>query len=480
MASITSLGVGSGLDAESIISKLVSVESQPLQLLQKQESALKTQLSAFGKIQSLTSDLHDAASGLASTSLWMQTVATSGDTSAVTATSASGAATGSYDVNVSALATVQTATSTAFASSNAQLSSGRLTIELGSWSGSPTDTFTAKSGATPVVVTIEPGQTSLTQIRDKINASKAGVTASIVNDASGARLSIRSTDTGAENGFRLIANEDIGDWDESIGLSALNYTALLPDSPMTCNQTAQNAQATINGIAISSASNTLANVADGLNLTLLKTTSSAVNVAVAPDAESVRSKITDFVKAYNALNSYVRDQTKYDAASKTGGPLQGNRAAVGLQSQLRTVLNQVSSASSAFGTLSDVGVLMRQDGSLETKSSKLDAALGNLPELRKLFSADTGTTASSGFMVRYRDLTGRVLDPDGSLSTVNDSLNNRIKDLDKRQDAMNLRLTATQNRLRAQYQALDTQISSLNGLGSYVTAQLAALNKSSG
>lgn len=478
MPSITSLGVGSGLDAEGIISKLIQVESQPLKLLEKQESGLRTQLSAFGKIQSLLSDLDSAATSLASVTMWSQTTTTSADDSYVSASSASGAATGSYAVTVSKLAAGQTITSSAFGSSSSTLSEGTLTIELGSWTGTPESGFSAKSGSSPVNITIGAGETSLASIRDKINAAGAGVTATIINDASGARLSLRSTDTGLENGFRITATEDVDDGNSATGLSALGYSALAA-SPMTRNQSAQNAQATINGISISSASNTLADVADGLTLTLHKETSSAINVTVGPDTEAVRKGIEDFVKAFNGLAGYIRDQTKYDATSKTGGPLQGHRTAVGLQNQLRAILNESSSASSVFTTLSDVGIVMKKDGTLETKTSKLDNALANLTELRKVFATDTGTSASSGFMVRYRDLANSVLDPEGSLSTVNDSLNARIKTLDKRQEAMELRLKSTEARLRAQYQALDTQLASMSGLSSYVTAQLSAMNKSS-
>jgi flagellar hook-associated protein 2 len=450
--------------------------------MQSQESDLKTQLSSFGKIQSLASDLNDAASALASTTLWTQTVATSSDSTYVGASSADGAASGNYSVTVDHLATGQTVTSAALPKSSSTLSTGTLSIQLGSYTGSPESAFVPKTDANgnalaAVSVTIGPSDTSLASIRDKINAANAGVTASIVNDASGARLSIRSNDTGLENGFRITATEDTDDGDPTKGLSMLGFDAL-SSSQMTRNQKAVNAQATINGIDISSASNTLDNVADGLTLTLVKpTTNGPINVSVGSDTASIQSDITNFVKAFNAMASYIHDQTKYDSGSKTGGPLQGNSSAVGLQNQLRAILNQASSASSKFTTLSDIGIVMKEDGTLETKSSKMSDALNNLTELRKVFSTDSGSSASSGFMVRYRDYTSRILDPGGSLTAANDSLNNRIKDLDKRMDAMNTSLSATEARLRAQYQALDTQMSTMTGLSSYMNAQLAALSK---
>lgn len=468
MASITSLGVGSGLDAEGIISKLMQVESQPLQQLQKQESALKTQLSSFGQMKSLFADLQSASSALSSISLWNQTAATSSDTSTITATSASGAAAGSYSIAVSALATGQTVTSGAYATSDTVVGTGTLTIQLGAYSGgTPPTTFTPGSTAA-VNVTIDSAHSSLASIRDQINLANAGVTASIINDASGARLSIRSSSTGANSAFQITSSGT---------LSALNYDATNAGSPMTRTETAQNAQATINGIAVSSATNTLTNVVDGLTLNLAKTTTSPVTVTVGADTDAIHKSIDGFVKAFNALASYIHDQTKYDAASKTGGPLQGNRTAVSMQNQLRAVLNQASSASSVFGTLSDIGITMGTDGTLSTNSTKLGNALNNLPELRKVLATDSGIDASSGFMVRYNKLATSVLDISGALSSATDGLSSRIKTYDQQQDDMNTRLAATEARLRAQYQALDTQMAQMSGLSSYLTNQLAALAK---
>jgi len=475
MASITSLGVGSGLDAEGIISKLMSVEAQPLTLMQQQESDLKTKVSSYGKMQSLFSDFQDAAQALSSVTLWNQTTASSADATAVSASSADGAASGSYAVTVQKLATSQTVTANALPTSTSTLNTGTLTIELGTYTGSPETGFTAKSGATPVTISIGAGDTSLAAIRDKINNANAGVTASIINDASGARLSIRSTATGAENAFRITAAEDIDDGSAATGLSMLSYDATTA-SPMTRNQTAINAQATINGIAVTSASNTLDNVADGLTVKLLKE-NVTVNVDVAPDSDSVKAGIDTFVKAFNALASYIHAQTKYDPDSKNAGPLQGDRTAVSMQNQLRAILNQSSTASSMYSTLSDIGLSMQADGTLQVKSSKQSDALAHLGELRKLFATDGADTASSGFMQRYAKFASSVLDTDGAMTTVQGSLKAQIKTLNDREAAMQTRLDATEARLRAQYQALDTTMSQASGLSTYMSQQLTALSK---
>lgn len=191
VGSISSTGIGSGLDVTSILNQLMAVEQRPLDLLKTQASTLNGKLSNVGKLQGYFSALRDKANALTSSTLWSSTIATSADAAAVKVSTGTNAVAGSYAVNVTRLAVGQTVTSTAMASSAATLSEGTLTIELGSWgAGDPPADFSAKSGSTPVVVNIGAGEISLSAIRDKINAAGAGVSATIVSDASGARLSL--------------------------------------------------------------------------------------------------------------------------------------------------------------------------------------------------------------------------------------------------------------------------------------------------
>lgn len=474
---ISSSGIGSGLDVQGIVSQLMSIERQPLTLLQTAKSELQTQVSTIGKLQSYVSSFRDAAAALTSVTTWNATAATSSDATAVAVSAASGAAIGSYGVQVQNLAAGQTATSRAFASSSATLSSGSLLIELGSWVGDPATGFTGKAGSVPVTVNILPGETDLAHIRDKINAANAGVTATVINDATGARLSIRSRDTGAENAFRISATEDSDDGDAAAGLSALGYDATVA-SQMTRNASAVNARATINGIEVTSASNKLEGVADGLTMTLLKPTTTAVEVGVAADSAAIRKNIEDFAKAFNDLAGYIKEQTKYNAETKKAGTLQGDRTVIGLQNALREIINTESNGSAVFKTLSDIGLSMKSDGTLETKSSKLDAGMANLAELRKLFAADGATNADDGFMTRFKALADNTLGIDGSFETRNASLQRMLTVNTKRQDAMEDRLEQKQKRLLAQYQALDTKMAQLSGLSSYVSQQMSLINKS--
>lgn len=477
MATLSSPGVGSGLDVNSIVSQLMALERRPKTLLAQARSGLDAQLSAVGKMQGLTSAMRDAANGLSSLSLWDRTTAVSQAPESVSVSTGSGAASGNYSIGVQALASTQTLASRAFATSAADLGEGSLTIELGRWGTDP-PAFDAPEGATAMTISFGPGETSLGAVRDRINAAGAGVSASIVNDANGARLALRSSTTGAENAFRITAVETIDDGDDANGLSALAYDAAGGPSRMNRTQVASNARATVNGIVVESATNLLEGVADGLNLRLLQPTDGVVEVSVSKDSAAVRDSVNTFVKSFNDLMMFIRDQTRYDPDSKSAGTLQGDRMATQLQSQLRTALNQPSAASSVFSKLSDVGITMKADGKLEVDSAKLELGLGNLPELKKLLRSDGATSAGSGFVDRFKDLGDSALGSGGAFETRNASLRSRVQRNTSSQEAIERRLSLTEARLRAQYQTLDAKMGQLSGLSSYVTQQLSLLNRS--
>lgn len=477
VGTVSSAGVGSGLDVNAIVTQLMAVESRPLTLLKDRATSLQTELSIYGSIKSKYADLRDKVNALLAPALWTGTTASADDASSIGVSTTGSAQTGSYAVTVSRLATGQTLTSAALAASTTTLSAGTLQIELGTWGSGPS--FTPESGATAVNVSIGASD-SLATVRDKINAAKAGVVATIVNDASGARLSLRSADTGAANGFRVTATESADDGNASTGLSMLGYDPSAGVSAMTLAQSAGNAEATINGIPVSSASNKLSEVVDGLTLTLNKQPAATVNVTVASDTASVRTAITAFVASFNALASSIHTQTAYDSSTKTGGPLQGDQAALTLQSQLRAVINQASSASSTWSRLSDIGISMQADGTLGVKSSKLDGALGNLAELKKLFAGDGSTTAAAGFARRYQRIANAALSFGGMFDSRTQGLNASLTLNSKQQSSMQSRLDATEARLRAQYTALDTTMSRLSSLSNYITQQITQMNKSSG
>jgi flagellar hook-associated protein 2 len=469
MATITSAGIGSGLDIESLVSKLVSAERTPITQLAQKTEGLKTELSAFGKVQSTLATLRDAAAKLTSPSTWGGTLATSSDPTSVSVSAGAGAAIGNVSIEVSKLAQSQTlVSSTPYASSTTTVGQGSLTITLGAW-GSNNTTFADKAGATPITINIGDGQDTLTGIRDAINSANAGVTASIVNDATGARLSLRSIATGETNGFRIEATG---------GLSSLAYDPRIGVTSLIQTLPAQNARALINGIDVSSESNSLKEAIDGLNITLLKTTTIPASITVGQDKDSIKKLITDFTAAYNAVNALLREQTKYDEGNKTAGALQGDSTAVGLQNQLRSIIGGTTSLAGGIGRLAEIGLEAGSDGNLKTSETKLNTALGNLDSLKKLFMGLDGTDSSNdGFAQRIRSYIDGALSTDGRVSSRQAGLQKLIENNNKRADQLEDRVALTEARLRARYTALDTQMAKLNGLSNYVTQQLAKLGE---
>lgn len=468
---LTSLGVGSGLDSESIVTKLVALERQPITNLQSQASTIQSRISAFGQIQSSISSLRDAASKLTSPDLWSSTVATSSDASSVSFATSTGAAIGNYNVSVSSLAAAQSVVSnTVLSSATSTLGSGTLTIELGSWSGS---TFTNKTGSSAVNITVAATDT-LSDIRDKINGSNSGVSASIVSDASGARLVMSSSNTGVSNGFRVTVADNDGNNTDASGLSALSF--LDPTSttgPTKQTQTAANAAATVNGVSVTSESNTFSNVLTGISMTVSKQTTSPVTVSVAQDNATITKAITDFASAYSAVDALLKNDTKYDDSTKTAAVLQGDSTATGLQYQLRNILGSSSTASSVFSTLSSVGLETQSGGALTVNTTKLTAALSNLTEVKNMFSAtDLTGGGADGFATKFRNFADNVLGIDGSITTRTDGLNTQLKDNQQQQSDLDARSQLYEQRLRAQYSALDTTMAGLTSQGNYVTQMI--------
>jgi flagellar hook-associated protein 2 len=473
---ISSAGLGSGLDVSSIVTQLMAIERKPVSLLEAGQKKLDTQLSSLGKLQSSLSSLRDAARALTNTSTWGTTTVSSSDASYVSAAGSGSTPTGNYAVEVSALAAPQSLASATVPGPTHVVGTGTLNIEIGQWFTDPPD-FTPNSGATQVSIAITAGDDTLEKIRDKINAADAGVVASVVNDATGSRLAIRSSETGETNAFRITVADDDGVNDDASGLSMFAYDANASTaSPMTRTLEAANARLTINNIPISSASNTMTDVLDGLSLTVTRKTTSPIDLSVQRDSESIKKAITDFADAYNGVVKIMREQTGYNADTKVAGALQGDRLAVGMLSKLRTLAGGSSSASAAFTRLSDIGLTPQRDGTLSVNTTKLDSAIGRLDDLKDFFSRDDTDDANDGFATMLRQYADLQMGVDGPLTSRQEGLRDRIDGIKDRVASYEDRLALTEKRLLAQYTKLDNNMASLSGLQSYIAQQVTRWN----
>ncbi|MBN8748101.1 Flagellar hook-associated protein 2 [Xylophilus ampelinus] len=482
-ASVSSAGIGSGLDVESIVTKLMNVEKVPLTKLQSTASAIDSKISAYGTLQSQFASLQDVANKLATASAWNSKTATSSDATVVKAAITDGARASatSFSVQVSQLAKAQSAASAAVASGSA-VGTGTLKLQLGNWSSG---SFVAKDGSSEVDIDITAADATVSGVAAKINAANAGVTATVVTDSTGERLLLRSSTTGESSGFRLQAVDGDGSNADDAGLSRLAFDpaagafGMAGAAQASALQMGQNARATLNGIDIDSETNTLSDTVPGLSMTLTKETTSAVEVSVAVDNTAITKLANDFVTAYNATNSMLNQATKYDASTKTAALLQGDSTTVSMQNALRRLLSTTTSGNIPMLSNLGIGVSKAGDGSIALDSAKFGAALAKSPaDVQTFFTNATGNEATQGFGLKLKGLMDTILGTGGAIASKTASLDKQKKANSSDQDAMNNRLAATEARIRAQYTALDTKVASLNVLSTYITNQIAQWNKS--
>ena len=368
-----------------IVAKLMSVEAKPLTTLATTETSYQAKLSGFGTLKGALSSFQTAVKGLSDISKFQAVKAAVGDPLVATVTGSANAKPGDYSLNVTQLAQQQKLVAAGTTSQTAAIGSGVISIDFGTTGVG--DTFTT-NGKGVKTVTIDATNNSLGGIRDAINAANIGVTAKIINDGGSTpyRLSLTSTSSGKENSMAIsVADADPG----APGLSGLlNYT---PGGSKNMTQTApaQNAELTIDGIAVSKPSNTVSDVMEGLSFNLLKISSAPTSVSVTRDTASVTTSVNAFVKAYNDITQTLRDAQAYNAATDKAAVLNGEASVRGIQTQVRNVLSaSVSGATGGLTSLSQIGVAVGKDGLLAVDSSKLDKAIANnFSDLAGLFAA---------------------------------------------------------------------------------------------
>jgi flagellar hook-associated protein 2 len=472
MATISSPGIGSGLDVQSIVTQLVALERAPLRQLQTQATSFQTKLSTYGTIKSQVAAFGEAAGKLSTPAGWNAVTATSSNVSAISVTAAAGAPATSFTMEVSQLARAQSTASSAVATGTGA-GSGSMTIELGQWAGA---SFTPGT-ATPVSVTINPGADTLSEIASAINQADAGVTATVLRDASGERLLMRSRDTGEANGFRITVADDDGNNSDGAGLSRLAFDAANP-AGQTLSQSGQNALATVNNVAINSASNRLTDTLPGMNIQLLQETTLPVEIDVSSDLEAIKANVQAFVDSYNTLSATLSSATRYDAGTRTAGALQGDATAIGLQNALRGMMRSVT-GSTPFERLVDVGIEMKTGGQLSVQTAKLDEALSNLNGLKSLFNITTGDVSTEGFGLKAKRFADGLLAVDGLVSNKTAGIQKSIDRNGREQERVNDRAARVEARLLQQYNAMDARVGQLNGLSAFVSQQITLWNKSS-
>ena len=463
------------LDVPSLVSQLMSVERRPIDKLNTQVASYQTKISSFGSLKGLVSTFQTALQGLNDN--FQGFSATPSDASIFSASATSSAAAGIYALDVANLAHAQSLVAVGQASSTTAISDGTattITFDFGIISGGTLTSgvysgaaFTANGSGTKSL-TIDGTNNTLQGMRDAVNAAKIGVTATIVNDGSGTpyRLALTSDKSGVSNSLKITTSGGDGTIDALLGYDPAGLPAA-----QHLNQTVagQNANFTVNGIAITSPSNTVADAIQGVTLTLNKPTTVSANLTVARDTNAVKTAVTGFVDAYNALVSQLKSRSAYGSSSDTTKPALAGDGTVRLMlDQLHGIFNMA--AGGILTSLSEVGITTKADGTLKLDSSKLNSAMAsNFSDVTDLFSSATG------FATRLDAWSDTVLALDGLIDARTQSLNTSIKGYNDQISRLEVRMATLQKQYSKTYSNLNVMLSNMSGTSAYLNQQLSRL-----
>jgi flagellar hook-associated protein 2 len=451
MATITALGIGSGIDVRGLVDQLVAAEREgPETRLIQREAQLQAELTAFGSLRSALSTLDTALQRLGD--LDAGRTAVSGDLDAFTATADTSADLGSYQIDIGNLARAQTLATDAFDAEDAVVGTGTLSVTVGAGEA--------------VEITIDETNNTLTGVRDALNESGIAANAVVVNDGAGYRLLLTSDQTGLENSIDIAVTDGDGSLVDGTGLSQLSYTggAQVMSEPTS----ALDASVTINGLSISSADNVLEDAIPGVTLTLKDRTDAPVSLDVNADESAVSGALNAFVSAYNEVQSLIRSQTAFNVDTGEGSVLTGDSTARGLSTRLTAALTQTyGAATETFNNLVQLGLSTNDDGNLELDSDTLDEALtGN-------FASVVSLAASAGDALR--DTALGYLGDEGLLQVRTDGIETRLDDITDERARLDLRIEAIEARFVRQFSALDILVAELQSTGEFLQSQLASL-----
>jgi flagellar hook-associated protein 2 len=444
MASIGSLGVGTGIDLNSLLSQLMEIERRPLYALQDQQKTLESQVSDYGSLKSSVSSFRTAVDRLKYESDFKAFEASSTEKNIASASVTGKATAGNYDIEVTRLATSHKLASMRFAEDQT-ISAGSLTLSVGDKSMS-------------LSVDNENNNT-LDKLRDAINndENNPGITATVINEGGGSRLMLTSDETGTENAVVIT--------DQATALGGMFDTTNDQDGDANNNvdgqalvaSQAQDALLTVDSFQITSSTNKVKDVIQGVTLNLVA--EGSAKISVTQDLKKPTNLVQGMVDAYNSMREKIESLQK--------GGLKGD-------STLRQIDNmfitEMTTAANLDGLkhLFEVGVSRTKEGRLSFDKTKFEEALTDKgDQVARLF-----TDAKQGFAERISGLANDMLRYDGMFAIRQEGLDSRIKSVKDSQDRMRMRLEETEERMAKKFSALDVTMSRLNSTSSYLSTQL--------
>ncbi|SES80079.1 flagellar filament capping protein FliD [Thorsellia anophelis] len=497
MAGISSLGVGSGLDLQGLLDQLQAAEQTRLTPLTAQKTTFNNQITAWGIVKSSVAKLDAAAQNLQKANE-INTTAVSSTNKAFSASVSASANPGSYSVNVQALATGQI--------SQATIGSDKNSNVINVADGATTLTFAPNTeDGKEVKIEFEAGDYTLEDVRNKINESKSDVSAEIIYDAQGkGYLNVSSKSTGEDAGFTVqITQENApalptrpAPEGEEEAPYLLNEIVANLNDPASQRTTAADAVIQVNGITVTSGTNTFKDVVDGVTITAKEVSPStgegenkifeAETLSITKSTGDLKAAIQAYVDAFNEVQATISNQTKFvpgkagEELSSSNGDLMGNAALRNLQNQLRSQIT--SSQEGAISTLNSLGIKLNNTTStggsvlkLEINGATLDKALAdNVDGVINFLVGDGKTT---GFATQSANQLKSIMDNStGVFKVQEDSLNSMIKRVERSIENTTSSIEANLERTRIQFEQLDRMMAQMNSTSAYLTQQLASLS----
>lgn len=441
MATLSSIGIASGLD-HNLISQLVAAERAPGDArFNRIESTAQAQISAFGKISSGLSGVQSALEKFAGDGAMPGRKVSVPEKAGFTATANSKAALGSYRISVESLATTHKLQSAPRAA-DAQLGHGTLSIDFG--------------GEEPLTVEIAEGKGTLSEIRDAINkaAQGEGLTATLVRGDEGEVLVLAATGTGTEGRLTISASGD--------GLDALATTG----GSMTVADPGNDAVVIVDGLTRTSSSNHIDDLIDGVTLDLTEAKpGEPFTLEMKSDASTLKASMLGFISAYNTAIGALRTQSAAGGEDSPGAALSGDAAPRGITSNLRNMISQ------HYGELAGLGLTTKVDGTLSLDGATFDAAIAKDPDAVARLFGDEG-----GLRQPLKDSLKSWVGDDGLIKGRTEALDSRLKLLKTEREAFDRRIERTEANYIRQFTALDSMVAQMNSISSFLTQQLSTLN----
>ncbi|MBW3138144.1 flagellar filament capping protein FliD [Ferrimonas balearica] len=451
---LTAAGIGSGLDINGIVSALVDASFVPRQVtLDQREAAVQTEVSAIGTLKSAMSEFQDKLESLQKLDTFDKRKATTNISDYLTASAESDATPGTYNVVVKSLAESHKIGSAAVADADSPVGEGQLTLTAG---------VDDEGNPTSMTLNVEADDT-LADIAAKINSAEdnPGITATIITGDNGPRLVMTSDKTGTDHQITVTATDTNG--------TGLTDTFGAMEELVA----AENASLTIDGMDVTSQSNSVKDAIQGVTLNLKDAElSKTTKVTIAKDTGSAKTVIKEFVDAYNGLQEQIDSLSAYDAETETAGPLQGDSLPRSITSQLRNVMSSAYDLGNGeTGSLAQFGLSFDRYGKLNIDDDQLNDALkDDAASIAQLFAAeDTGLAYRLDSTVDVYTQTG------GLLSSRDDTLKSQLDRIESDRDQLNRQMAAYEARLFKQFNAMDSVVYQLNAQAAMLTERLSSL-----